>query len=115
MQQRRRLLELAHRHGARNLRLFGSVVRGQDRPESDVDLLVELEPGRTLIDLAAFRREASALLGQEVDIATIDMLRADARGEVERDSVLLQRARAVATFACAASRFGCGFPAHVKP
>ena len=84
---RRELLAIARRHGARNLRVFGSTARGQARPDSDIDLLVDLEPSGTLLDLAAFRREASDLLGQPVDVATIDMLREPARTEAERDAI----------------------------
>jgi hypothetical protein len=83
------LLALAHRHGATNVRLFGSAARGDARIESDVDLLVELEPGRTLLDLVAFRRDASALLGRPVDVATAEMLRPEVRRDAERDAIAL--------------------------
>lgn len=86
-QHRRALLDLARRYGARNLRVFGSTARGEAGPESDVDLLVDLEPGRTLLDLAGLRREAGALLGVEVDVATPEMLREPVRQEAERDAV----------------------------
>ena len=49
--KRQDILRIAARHGARNLRLFGSAARGEDRPESDLDLLVEMESGRSLLDL----------------------------------------------------------------
>jgi predicted nucleotidyltransferase len=83
------LLQLAGRHGARNLRLFGSAARGDAGPESDIDLLIDLEPGRTLLDLVAFRREATELLGLPVDIATAEMLREPVRRAAERDAVPL--------------------------
>jgi predicted nucleotidyltransferase len=51
------LLRVARAHGATSIRVFGSVARGTDGPESDVDFLVELEPGRTLLDLMALIRE----------------------------------------------------------
>jgi len=79
---RRRLLAAAADCGARDVRLFGSVGRGEQRPDSDVDLLVELEPGRTLLDLVAFRRQASEVLGVPVDVATPDMLKVRVRAEV---------------------------------
>src|SRR3954447_25133818 len=72
--QRRALLDLARKHGARNVRIFGSTARGEAGPDSDVDLLVDLEPGRTLLDLIALRREAGELLGRPVDVSTPDML-----------------------------------------
>ena len=87
--QRRALIELARRHGAHNLRLFGSVARGDDRPDSDVDILVELERGRTLLDLVAIRREAGELLGRDVDIATAITLSEDVLRAAERDGVPL--------------------------
>jgi predicted nucleotidyltransferase len=47
-QYRREILDAAVRHGARNVRVFGSIARGDDHEESDVDFLVDIEPGRTL-------------------------------------------------------------------
>jgi uncharacterized protein len=51
VRQRQAILDLAARHGLRNVHVFGSVLRGDDRPESDVDLLVSVEPGRMLLDV----------------------------------------------------------------
>ncbi|HEY5342801.1 MAG TPA: helix-turn-helix domain-containing protein [Solirubrobacteraceae bacterium] len=79
--RRQRLLAAAARCGAREIRLFGSVSRGKQHPGSDIDLLVDLEPGRTLLDLAAFRRQASEVLGVDVDVATPDMLKEHIRAE----------------------------------
>jgi predicted nucleotidyltransferase/DNA-binding XRE family transcriptional regulator len=84
---RHELREVARRHGGRNLRVFGSTARGQARADSDVDLLVDLEPGRTLLDLVALRQEASAVLGRPADVVTVDMLREPVRTEAERDAV----------------------------
>ena len=67
---RRAILELATRHGARNVRVFGSVARGEDRPDSDVDLLVEVEQGRSLLDVIALEQDLEALLGRPVDVQT---------------------------------------------
>lgn len=64
------LLRVAHAHGAFSVRVFGSVARGTAGPESDVDFLVELEPGRTLLDLMALIREWGALLGRRADVTT---------------------------------------------
>jgi predicted nucleotidyltransferase len=66
--------------------VFGSIARGQERGESDVDLLVDLEPGRTLVDLAGFRREVADILGVEVDAATEDMIKPHARKHVLADA-----------------------------
>ena len=67
---RRAILELAAQHGARNVRVFGSVARGEDRPDSDVDLLVDVEPGRSLLDVIALEQDLEALLGRPVDVQT---------------------------------------------
>ena len=64
------LLRVARTHGATSVRVFGSVARGTAGPESDVDFLVELEPGRTLLDLMALIREWGALLGRRADVTT---------------------------------------------
>lgn len=87
--RRERLLSAAARCGVNDVRLFGSVSRGEQSPESDVDLLVELEPGRTLIDLARFRREASEILSAPVDVATPDMLRERLRTDVLAHAISL--------------------------
>src|SRR5262249_60867773 len=69
-QKREEILCIAARHGARNVRVFGSVARGEAGPESDVDFLVELEPGRSLLDHAALLLDLEQLLGRKVDVAT---------------------------------------------
>lgn len=66
-QGRERLLEAARRHGVREIRVFGSVARGHDNEQSDIDLLVDLEPRRTLVDLIGFQQEAEEILGVRVD------------------------------------------------
>lgn len=86
---RRRLLDSARAHGVRRVRVFGSTARGEAGPASDVDLLVELAPGRTLMDLLGFRAEAAELLGVPVDVATPDMLKERIRTEVLTEAVPL--------------------------
>jgi predicted nucleotidyltransferase/DNA-binding XRE family transcriptional regulator len=83
---RRRLLDAARECGVRTVRVFGSLARGEDAPDSDIDLLVDLQPGRTLLDLAAFRRQAQAILGLPVDVATPDMLKERIRAEVQAEA-----------------------------
>jgi uncharacterized protein len=68
--QRKEILALAARHGARNIRVFGSVARGESRPTSDVDFLVEMEEGRNLLDLVGFWQDLEELLGCRVDVIT---------------------------------------------
>ena len=68
--KRDEILRTAARHGAYNVRVFGSAVRGEARPDSDVDFLVEMEPGRSLFDLGGLLMDLQALLGCEVDVVT---------------------------------------------
>jgi uncharacterized protein len=68
--RRTEILDIARKHGARNVRVFGSVARGNTGPESDVDILVELEPGRSLLDHAALMLDLSDLLGCKVDVVS---------------------------------------------
>lgn len=88
-QHRRRLHDAARRRGVRRVRVFGSLARGDETPASDIDFLVDLEPGRTLLDLAAFRREAQEILEMPVDVATPDILKERIRAEVESEAVPL--------------------------
>jgi hypothetical protein len=71
---RQEILQIARQHGARNVRVFGSAARGEAGDGSDVDFLVEMEPGRSLLDLAALRNDLMDLLGREVDVVTEDSL-----------------------------------------
>lgn len=87
--QRRHLLDAAQKHGVSRLRLFGSLARGEAKAASDIDLLVDLKPGRTLLDLAAFRREATSILGLPVDVATADMLKDHIRDEALSEALPL--------------------------
>lgn len=68
--RRKEILEIAARNGAVNVRVFGSVARGEDRPDSDIDFLVNLDSGRSLLDLARLLRELNTLLGYPVDVVT---------------------------------------------
>ena len=86
---RRRLLDAADKRGVSRLRVFGSLARGVAEAASDVDLLVDLKPGRTLVDLAAFRREAGEILNLPVDVATADMLKERIRDEVLSEALPL--------------------------
>ena len=63
-------MTIAARYGASNVRLFGSVARGDDRPQSDVDLLVEMAPGRSLLDLVGLCQDLEGLLKRTVDVLT---------------------------------------------
>ena len=66
--QRDEILRIAARHGARNVRVYGSFSRGDARPDSDIDLLVDLKPGRTLLDHVGLWQDLEELLGRRVDV-----------------------------------------------
>jgi hypothetical protein len=67
---REQIRRIAAGYGARSVRVFGSVARGAAGPDSDVDLLLEMEPGRTLLDLVAIKQDVEDLLGREVHVVT---------------------------------------------
>lgn len=69
--RREELLAIASRHGARDVRVIGSVARGQARPDSDVDFLVEMEPERTVLDLSGFILDLQQALGRKVDVIEV--------------------------------------------
>jgi len=83
------ILQLAAKHGATHLRLFGSVARGSHNSESDVDLLVDLEPGRSLLDLIALKQDLEDLLHRTVDVITERSLSPYLREVVLREAVSL--------------------------
>jgi len=68
VRRRAEIRQIAGKHGVRAVRLFGSVARGEATPTSDIDLLVNVEPGTTMFDLAALRGEMEELLGASVDV-----------------------------------------------
>ena len=86
---REEILRIASRHGASNLRIFGSVARGDAEPESDVDFLVNLEPGRSLLDHAALLLDLEKLLGCKVDVVTERGLKERIRDRVLREALPL--------------------------
>jgi predicted nucleotidyltransferase len=72
--KRNAVMALAAKHGAKNLRIFGSVARGESGPEIDIDLLVKMENDRSLLDLSALRLDLVDLLGVKVDVVSEDGL-----------------------------------------
>ena len=66
------LLRAAASHKARNLRVFGSVARGEDRPDSDADCLVDFDSGASLLDLVGLQQDIAALLGRRADVVIAD-------------------------------------------
>lgn len=83
------ILRIAAKHGARNVRIFGSVARGEARPDSDVDFLVDMEPGRTLFDMGGLLMDLRDLLGLEVDVVTEHGLKPRIRDRVLKEAELL--------------------------
>lgn len=88
-EKKKEIREIAAKHGARNVRVFGSVARGEARPDSDVDLLVDMDPGRTLIDMGGLVMELRDLLGLRVDVVTEHGLKARIRDRVLKEAELL--------------------------
>ena len=86
---RDRIKQAAAQFGASSLRVFGSAARGQDDADSDVDVLVDLEPGRSLLDLAGLKLALEELLGRSVDVVTVRGLRERMRDRVLREAVPL--------------------------
>ncbi len=89
LRNRKQILEVAAAYGARHPRLFGSAARGTAGPDSDVDLLIDLDPGRTLFDLAALRAELEQLLGTTVDVVPSAGLAGEAKDEILAEALAL--------------------------
>ena len=87
--KREEILRIARAHGARNVRVFGSAARGESGPDSDVDLLVELEPGRSLMDHVALIQDLEELLGRKVDVVEASALHWYIRDRVLQEAVPL--------------------------
>lgn len=83
------VLAIAHHHGASNVRLLGSVARGDARAASDVDFLIDLKAGRSLLDLCALEENLEGLRGCPVDIALAHAVRPHVAQEALRDAVPL--------------------------
>ena len=88
-EKRAEILVLAAKRGARNIRIFGSVARGQADAESDIDFLVEMEEGRSLFDLGGLLMDLQELLGKKVDVATPEGLRKRIRDRAIQEAVPL--------------------------
>ena len=67
--KKEQIIKIAAMHGARNIRVFGSVARGEADEKSDIDFLVEMEPGRSLLDLGGLLMDLQEVLGRDVDVA----------------------------------------------
>jgi predicted nucleotidyltransferase len=87
--RRHDLIAAAAAHGVQNLRVFGSVARGEERPDSDVDLLADLPPGLSLFGLGRVEADLEAILRTRVDLIPADDLKPGVRERVEHELVAL--------------------------
>ena len=88
-QRKNEILRLAEKHGCRNIRVFGSVATGENRPGSDVDFLVDLDEGRGLLDLGGLLSDLHDLLGVDVDIVESGCIHPYVRDRVLAEAVPL--------------------------
>ncbi len=87
--KREDILRTASKYGAFNVRVFGSVARGEADEKSDIDLLVDMEPHRSLLELAGLLIELEELLGHNVDVVPEDCLRTRIKEHVLKEAVAL--------------------------
>jgi len=87
--KREDILRTAAKYGAYNVRVFGSVARGEADEKSDIDLLVDMEPNRSLFDLGGLWTDLQDLLGHNVDVVPEDCLRTRIRARVLKEAVPL--------------------------
>ena len=88
-EKRQEILKIAARHGAGNIRLFGSLARGEEKAGSDVDLLVEMEEGRSLMDLSHLLQDIEELLGCPVHVVEPEALHRIIRERILAEAVPL--------------------------
>ena len=88
-EKREAIVRIAAKHGATQVRLIGSVARGEARADSDVDLLVTWSEGTSLLDQAALMLELESLLGRKVDIASDGWVKPSIRESVYKDAIAL--------------------------
>ncbi len=88
-EKREEILAIASKHGAFNVRVFGSVARGQADEQSDIDLLVDLDAGRSLFDLGALVMELNESIGRHVDVVTEGGIRSRIRDRIVAEAVPL--------------------------
>jgi predicted nucleotidyltransferase len=88
-ERREEILQIAARYGAHNVRIFGSVARGEARPDSDVDFLVDMEPGRSLLDMGGLLMDLRDALGCNVDVVTERGLKRRIRDRIIKEAAPL--------------------------
>ncbi|MBM0740249.1 nucleotidyltransferase family protein [Phormidium sp. CLA17] len=87
--KRAEIFAIAAKYGASNVRVFGSVARGEEHPDSDIDFLMEIEPGRSLLDQIALMQDLERLLGRKVDVAEPETLHEKIRDRVLEEAISL--------------------------
>lgn len=88
-EKREEIIKVAESYGVRRIRVFGSVVRGEADERSDIDFLVEMEPGRSLLDLGGLLMNLQEVLGRPVDVVTERGLNPRIRDRVLKEAVAL--------------------------
>ncbi len=89
LRYRDQIVAAASKRGAHNVRVFGSVARGDQHHDSDIDFLVDFEPGRSLLDLTGLSLDLETVLGCKVDVVSSRGLKPRLSDEVLRDAVFL--------------------------
>lgn len=87
--KKEQIYAIAARHGAINVRVFGSVARGEDSEESDIDLLVTMKPDRSLYDLIGLQQDIEKLMGRKTDVVTEKSLNRYLKENIEHEAVAL--------------------------
>ena len=88
-ERRENILKIAKDHGATNIKIFGSYARGDEQPGSDLDLLIELEPGRSLLDIIAIKQDIEDMINRRVDVVTARALSPYIREEIIKEAIAL--------------------------
>ena len=88
-EKRTEILRIAERHGARNIRVFGSAARQETTEDSDVDLLVDMDQGKSYLDLVALWQDLEELLGRKVDVLTDGGISPYLRDSIQKEAVTL--------------------------
>lgn len=87
--RKQEIIQIAESHGAHEIRIFGSAAHGEFKPESDIDVIVRLEPNRSLLDLIAIKQDLEDLLGREIHIVTEKSISPYIRESVLKEAVSL--------------------------
>jgi uncharacterized protein len=88
-ERRNEILSIAEKYGMKDIEIFGSVIRGEAKEKSDIDFLVNLDSGRSLLDLAGFAEEVEELLGYKIDVALKNSLKERIKDNILKEAVKL--------------------------